>query len=751
MVVSMKKVLLKCFCKRFLQYFAVLVLTLLFATPAYSKMIQTANKTIVTDAEKNAKYLLNNFLSQILYAEDIANSIIQNNHFNVLSLLQGEPTPSYYFNIQQLDSDVNMWCIGNNALQNIYILFQHNDIFISSDVSSDNYKKVYESRFSYEGMSVDEWRSKIFSLVDQNIRILPTQSIYMYKNIKENFQGFTYFVSSTSYAEKSSDYVISFIYDVEEMMSLFLTDETIENAYICIVDIQGTVLFSYNYDYPTYVIEDNAAITTIDNVKYRQINVLDSEFGLQIITGINLDDFNVARNFLIQQTLTTLAVGIILILILISLISYGEYLNLKKLLMLSYECDEERSEGLKIINEYDYIQKSMNFALSENQQYIIRAHTLNVSAKTYILQNIIAIGAYTEQEQQAALSIWGDSFNRYLIIKVKHDSNSLTTTLEVETQLQKQFEQNIFIMSNYQELTGILFLEQDSNDNIHLIQEKVTKCIDVEDDKKIGIGVGISTFLSGIELVKQGYSQANIACTMALEDFANNCQIYDDSKITDNINPIFDISLLTKLYTLCMESDQESAINLFDTIANYINEQNLDHTHSLQIYFALRHTIDNVINTLARKISPQIISISMPKFSPTIPIKEAIQKLRELLPEIFEFSSQLYIESSTKENHKIITYINEHFTECTLNANVIAEEFNLSEKYIFSIVKNISGQTLHQFIRELRLFKAEEYLLQGIYTNKEIIELVGFGSEKSFYRAFEQKHGISPQKWKYND
>jgi TolB-like protein/AraC-like DNA-binding protein/Tfp pilus assembly protein PilF len=74
----------------------------------------------------------------------------------------------------------------------------------------------------------------------------------------------------------------------------------------------------------------------------------------------------------------------------------------------------------------------------------------------------------------------------------------------------------------------------------------------------------------------------------------------------------------------------------------------------------------------------------------------------------------------------------------------LAREAGISHSHLNRKLKTISNQTISQFIREVRLKKAKELLLNEDSTVAEISYRVGFGSPNYFNKCFHEYFGYSP-------
>jgi TolB-like protein/AraC-like DNA-binding protein len=78
----------------------------------------------------------------------------------------------------------------------------------------------------------------------------------------------------------------------------------------------------------------------------------------------------------------------------------------------------------------------------------------------------------------------------------------------------------------------------------------------------------------------------------------------------------------------------------------------------------------------------------------------------------------------------------------------LIREMGLSHSNLHRKLKSISNQTISQFIREIRLKKSKEFLLNEDLTISEISYRVGFGSPTYFNKCFHEYFGYAPGEFK---
>lgn len=99
---------------------------------------------------------------------------------------------------------------------------------------------------------------------------------------------------------------------------------------------------------------------------------------------------------------------------------------------------------------------------------------------------------------------------------------------------------------------------------------------------------------------------------------------------------------------------------------------------------------------------------------------------------------------------KLETIINHYFDkEETLENGVLtvqflADQLNLSSRYLSDLLRNLYGQNTQQFIHDKLIEKAKEYIVNGTLSVSEIGYKLGFEHPQSFNKLFKKKTNLSP-------
>ncbi len=106
-----------------------------------------------------------------------------------------------------------------------------------------------------------------------------------------------------------------------------------------------------------------------------------------------------------------------------------------------------------------------------------------------------------------------------------------------------------------------------------------------------------------------------------------------------------------------------------------------------------------------------------------------------------------YQQQYSKIVVQAIHFIYQHYSNCDLTLNTIADEVQLSVGYLCVIFKKETGNTLNNFITEVRISQAKKLLEDNRLKVYEISSAVGFQSSQYFSQVFYKQVGVYPNEY----
>lgn len=127
------------------------------------------------------------------------------------------------------------------------------------------------------------------------------------------------------------------------------------------------------------------------------------------------------------------------------------------------------------------------------------------------------------------------------------------------------------------------------------------------------------------------------------------------------------------------------------------------------------------------------------------------------------YRSKAYQKKANKENDKegfvsesnyvlekldcIFRYVEENYQD-QISLEEAADAIGFSTFYFTRFFKKNVGKTFLQFLNEYRIEKAKWLLINEELSVNEMIEQIGIGSTKTYYRLFKEIAGVSPSEYK---
>lgn len=173
---------------------------------------------------------------------------------------------------------------------------------------------------------------------------------------------------------------------------------------------------------------------------------------------------------------------------------------------------------------------------------------------------------------------------------------------------------------------------------------------------------------------------------------------------------------------------------------------------------------------LAKFLNKRAIALLEPLFKQKIfhPTRENVYNLHKLflsiaqaqknndetqifldLMRIFTILSDCPIATATEEAGKrslidaVIHYIHEHY-DTIKGLDDVASALFVSKYYVCHLFTKYMGTSFNNYLTDLRLKKAEQFVAYSKRSIQEIATLCGFSSSTYFCKVFKQKHKMSP-------
>ncbi|MDX9914834.1 MAG: AraC family transcriptional regulator [Sphaerochaeta sp.] len=96
---------------------------------------------------------------------------------------------------------------------------------------------------------------------------------------------------------------------------------------------------------------------------------------------------------------------------------------------------------------------------------------------------------------------------------------------------------------------------------------------------------------------------------------------------------------------------------------------------------------------------------------------------------------------------RIVSYIEAHYTDVSLNLSHMAAAFSMKESFLYHFMMTRMESSFAQYLESYRLERARTIFAEAQISIAEVTLLVGYASPQTFRRAFQKRYGILPSEY----
>ena len=220
------------------------------------------------------------------------------------------------------------------------------------------------------------------------------------------------------------------------------------------------------------------------------------------------------------------------------------------------------------------------------------------------------------------------------------------------------------------------------------------------------------------------------SCTNGREALAEVYRTHPDIVISDVMMPEMDGN------TLCTQLKLNPQTNHLPVILLTAKNRDEDKLEGLETgadaYIVKPFNMDILRRTIANLINAR--ALLRQKYGRTEHLEEQMEEVKVKSPD-------------EKLLERIMNTINKQLNNSDLSVDMIADEVGISRVHLHRKMKELTGQTPHDFIRTLRLKQAANLLTTQNMNITEVVYACGFSNPTSFSTLFKSVYGMSPREY----
>lgn len=313
--------------------------------------------------------------------------------------------------------------------------------------------------------------------------------------------------------------------------------------------------------------------------------------------------------------------------------------------------------------------------------------------------------------------------------------------LEMKSQCKKIIVNNL---ANMNQLFAVMSYA--SKGQLRLEAEKLFTQLQNIMWKKMGVSLTFGISSTKNRLSAESTNEAQEAILQRIIHGKSNLYFYEDIKILSACQfPTSELNMLRQYI------ERHDAGNIEFMINEIFSDEQIKKYNAIYIRIIWVRIISILLNVANTSFTsnPKNMEKLVLNFE-TFDSFHSMDELRSYLYMLMLDCIQMNVDIDINSRNKIkmgIKYIRDNYNR-DIAINELSEKFAISPNYFSTIFKRETGQTTMNFIKDLRLKKACEYLIKS---NKSIVEIskeVGYEDSQYFFRVFKKATGQTPLQYR---
>ena len=267
----------------------------------------------------------------------------------------------------------------------------------------------------------------------------------------------------------------------------------------------------------------------------------------------------------------------------------------------------------------------------------------------------------------------------------------------------------------------------------------------------VSVSVGIGETYNNLADYPRSYIEALDALDYRFLKGENSVLVSSQLKRLQKHIPPEVRSASEKLEQLLREEDLFAIKAYFVEMANMLRNSGVTVSVAKMVCYDIANTVYRYLERRYHSAQSTMVE------SPNVFIISSFDTIDDLLRILLRVSNGL-IDQFERENggeelplhEKMVEYIKEHCSNCDFSVGQMADAFSMSPSNLSQYFKSRQGETVMEFVTQMKFNKAKELLLNTQMPLQDIAIEVGYYNVTSFIRRFKQQSGQTPNDYRKN-
>lgn len=716
----------------FIAYFLIFIMVLCTMLPLSNQIHANSRKQVL---ETNQMRLqrgvleLTQYLSQMTQMSSLM--CVDNDLLRLARIRQSNTDTESLIYTLRVKKQINSYLSLMDYVQFCGVFF-NNRLFISNEMISHDYHSIWGNLLQIGNMNLDEFESYLSNTASSISCVQECSVIH-----GSSTDNCLLFISHGALSPQMSN-ICTYVFGVNAAAFLKnLAPEILQdNGFVLLLDASGNALAGLGAEAnPEFLDQLSSDTVLCNNEPFLVFQDSYAAQGLRLVIGVPESKISQSTHVLTDFMSMYLVSSVFFSILLCGCYTIWHYRSVKKTVEIGAQCSDR---PYQYTTGYKYIQNVLKEIAGDKDKLKREYSILNSTYFNSMLLNACLYGVYTTHEIECLENFVGklpvcciatlrfsEQFDTSQIIQLEMDLPNQLPDCQVFPIRQKP-QKSILLISSEKEEQHLPQMVADALNR--LLAPCHAYCGSVSDT------------LSGVEMLQQGYKQTqHMLRTQDSTNFSGHLEV---CQTNESSNPLAEVSLFKKLNDLIASGSREGTIYVFEMLNKRVSfAAQIPDEQFRELFYSLSFVLSGIAADLQIK-RPQVT------IPPEASYPELLNSLKqEALAIIDSLESQR--ESKIQKTYQtILEKMESQLTNPGLNAAQIAMQLEYSEKYIYKVIKNNSGNSFNELLETMRIRRADELLRNTQKPNEQIAQEAGFASLSTFYRAFRKAYGVTPAVWR---
>jgi two-component system, response regulator YesN len=758
----------KAFRNFLLSYLSVLMIPVLIGTYAYYKTVQV----IEEDAKKanmavldQSKETLDIRLQEV---EQLATDLALNP--KVIQFMNVKPpfTDREYYQIYEVFKDINKYRL-NKFVSDYYLHFLGGQMLITPNTTYQ-LPNGYGRYFKYGQLDYEQWLER-FEFDGWQTGYFRAEDIY-YKERRRNMITYQHMIVSGDFKQPLGSVFVMF--PEEEIAKLFEHLAIKNGGWACILDNRGDVIYGTT---PKNILADQPDFAKIKGTGYFDYEVKDENMIVSYTTSTYNDWTYIAAipseavlaraDYIKRLTLTVMLLSIFLGLFFAMLMARRNSKPIQEIVDMVREMVS--SKNMVKGNDYEYITGSVKELIHHHRDLKVELkHQLPFLQASFISR--LFKGEFKDTHEmltiasQTGISVSDNTFivmilrfsgYKGLISKETLEEMNRKKILvervlgsmeEIRTMLTHNITEDTLaiLLSVHEEPTAVQSGSEQPFKN--KLEKKTKQMLDVlYSETMINIHIGIGTIYRNPMEIWKSFNEAQRAIEYGCR--AGKLMVWHWEVPLESNLYYFPVDTEMRMIQTVRSGNREGLEYLFaDVEKENFQKRKLSDTVVRHLLFELNATMLKIFESL--QDAKYSFEGWILHFDNRNPVMEDYHRLKETFLELCTTVEREKQDQNVLLKDRMLDYIESNYADSNIGLNLMASQFHLSESYLSTFFKELTGQNFSSYLESVRMKAACCLLAETRFSITEIANHVGYTSDKTFRRAFKRYYGILPTSYR---